>query len=91
MSRSNDAGHFFQTSEALETSKRKAAKASNKRGKPVTLPSKVLAVLADPRYEGAVFVAEAAGSVKRVISDVGENVEKRTRFPSGLADLTTDR
>lgn len=75
MSRSNDAGHFFQTSEALETSKRKAVKASNKHGKPIELPSKVLAVHADPRDEGAVFVAEAAGSVKRVVLDVGENVD----------------
>lgn len=72
MSRSNDAGHFFQTSSALETSKRKAAKASNKYGKPVTLPSKVLALHADPGDGDAVFVAEAAGSVKKVVLDVGE-------------------
>lgn len=74
MSRSTDAGHFFQTSSALETSKRKEAKAANKFGRPVALPSKILALHADPRDEGAVFVAEAAGSVKRVVLHVGENV-----------------
>lgn len=73
MSRSTDAGHFFQTSTALETSKRKAAKAANKFGKPIALPSKILALHADPLDDGAVFVAEAAGSVKRVVLDVGEN------------------
>lgn len=75
MSKSNDAGHFFQTSSALETTKRKEAKASNKHGKPIALPSKVLAVHADPNDEGAVFVAEAAGGVKRVVLEVGEIVK----------------
>lgn len=75
MSRSNDAGHFFQTSTALETTKRKEAKASNKYGRPISLPSKILAVHLDPNREDAVFVGEAAGSVKRVVLDVGENVE----------------
>lgn len=74
MSRSNDAGHFFQTSEALETSKRKAAKASNEHGKPIALPSKVLAVHGDLRGD-SVYAAEAAGSVKKVNLDVGENVD----------------
>jgi hypothetical protein len=70
MSRSNDVGHFFQTTEALVTSERKAAKAKNKYGNPITLPSKVLAVLPDPKAADAVYVAEAAGVVKRVVLDV---------------------
>ena len=69
MSRSNDAGHFFQTSSALATTERKAAKAKNKRGAPIKLPSKILAAIAAPSGD-AVFVAEAAGDVKRVVLEV---------------------
>ena len=73
MSRSNEAGHFFQTSSALETTARKEAKATNNHGKPLALPSKILAVHPDQSNEDAVYVAEAAGSVKRVVLDVGEH------------------
>lgn len=61
MSRSNDAAHFFQTSDALATTERKVAKATNKHGKPIKLPSKILAACADPADEGVIYVAEAAG------------------------------
>jgi len=79
MSRSNDAGHFFQTSDSLATSARKAAKSKNKHGNPIKLPSKLLAVLADPTDErgDVVYVAEAAGEVKRVKLDVC----KKHQFP----------
>lgn len=70
MSRSNDDGHFFQTSEALATGERKALKAKNKEGNPIKLPSKILAVQEDPNDAGAVFVAEAAGEVKRIALEV---------------------
>lgn len=70
MSRSNDPGHYFQTSASLATSERKAAKAKNKHGKPIKLPSKLLAVCEDPGDERAVFVAEAAGEVRRVVLEV---------------------
>lgn len=70
MSRSDDAGHFFQTSDALATTERKAAKAKNTRGDPIKLPSKILAVQTDPNNAGAIYVTEAAGEVKRVILDV---------------------
>lgn len=70
MSRSNDAGHFFQTSESLATSERKSAKAKNKEGNPIKLPSKILAAQADPSNGGALFVAEAEGEVKRVVVEV---------------------
>ena len=72
MSRSNEAGFYFQTTDAIATSERKTAKAKNKHGNPVKLPSKVLAVQPDPRDEGAVYVALATGEVKRVVPDVGE-------------------
>ncbi|TKA22670.1 hypothetical protein B0A50_07763, partial [Salinomyces thailandicus] len=51
MSRSTDAGHFFQTSDALATTDRKAAKSKNKHGNPLKLTSKILAVL--PESGGA--------------------------------------
>lgn len=74
MSRSDNAGHYFQTSDALATEERKAAKASNKHGSPIKLPSKILAVSQDPRLDGAVYVAEAAGEVKRVVVEVCKSV-----------------
>lgn len=70
MSRSNDAGHFFQTSSALATTERKAQKAKNKYGKPVKFPSKILAVIDDPRDEKCLYIAEAAGEVKRIDLEV---------------------
>ena len=74
MSRSNDAGHFFQTTDALATSERKAAKAKNKLGNPIKLPSKILAACADPSTDEAIYVAEAAGEVKRVVLEVCKNI-----------------
>ena len=74
MSRSNDAGHFFQTSDALASNERKAAKAKNKHGNPLKLSSKILAAIGDPTDDGAVYVAEAAGEVKRVALEVCKNI-----------------
>ncbi|KAL5116657.1 hypothetical protein ACEQ8H_005406 [Pleosporales sp. CAS-2024a] len=64
MSRSNDPGHYFQTTSALNETARKAAKSKNTNGRPIKLPSKILAVVADPQEENQVYVAEAAGNVK---------------------------
>ena len=74
MSRSDDAGHFFQTSDALATTERKAAKAKNKHGIPINLTSKILAACPDPTSNEAVYVAEAAGEVKRVVVEVCKDV-----------------
>jgi hypothetical protein len=65
-----NAGHFFQTSESLVAEQRKANKAQNKLGRPIKLSSKLLAVTADPFDERAVYVAEAAGEVRRVVLEV---------------------
>jgi len=65
-----NAGHFFQTSESLVSGQRKAAKAKNKLGRPIKLSSKLLAVTPDPFDERAVYVAEAAGEVRRVVLEV---------------------
>ncbi|KAK1043564.1 hypothetical protein LTS16_007910 [Friedmanniomyces endolithicus] len=66
MSRSDDPGHYFQTTDSLATSERKAAKANNNYGDPRRLSSKILAVLNHQSWPGEVIVAEAAGVVRRV-------------------------
>ncbi|KAF2878360.1 WD domain-containing protein [Massariosphaeria phaeospora] len=66
MSRSSDAGHFFQTTSALNETARKDLKSKNTSGDPIKLTSKILAVALDPHNEGQFYVAEAAGTVKRI-------------------------
>ncbi|KAF2471324.1 transcriptional repressor [Lindgomyces ingoldianus] len=68
MSRSNDPGHFFQTTSSLSELARKAEKSKNTKGNPVKLPSKILAVAADPENEGQVYIAEAAGTAGKTIA-----------------------
>ncbi|KAL8944912.1 MAG: hypothetical protein Q9216_000073 [Gyalolechia sp. 2 TL-2023] len=74
MSTSNDPDHFFQTSPSLShslaESKRKNQKSKNENGAPIRLPSKILAIIADPSHPtNAVYVAESAGNVRRVVVD----------------------
>lgn len=46
---------------------RKAAKAGNTHGDPIELKSKLLAAVVDPKNpQSSVFVAESAGSVRRI-------------------------
>jgi hypothetical protein len=59
-------------SSALNETARKATKSKNTSGNPIKLPSKILAVVADPQDEDQVYIAEAAGSVKRVNLEVGQ-------------------
>ncbi|KAL7269166.1 hypothetical protein RUND412_008187 [Rhizina undulata] len=66
MSRSVDPGHFFQTEASLETAARRAAKAGNKNGSPLTLSSKLLSIRPDPTNPSRVYVAESGGFVRRV-------------------------
>ncbi|KAL8861091.1 MAG: hypothetical protein Q9178_002604 [Gyalolechia marmorata] len=73
MSSSTDPDHFFQTNHSLAETERKSLKSKNENGTPIRLPSKILAVIADPQCPNeAVFVAESAGSVRRVAVDTGE-------------------
>ncbi|KAK5120105.1 hypothetical protein LTR85_006586 [Meristemomyces frigidus] len=85
MSKSSDAGHFFQTTDALATTERKAAKAKNKHGNPIELPSKVLAVLAID--DGSVYVAEAAGEVKRVVLETNQVKRISSPAPAPITSL----
>jgi hypothetical protein len=66
----DDPGNYFQTSDSLATNERKAAKAKNQQGYLIKLSSKILAVIADPKDQRIVYVAEAAGEVKRVDLEV---------------------
>ncbi|EUC38474.1 hypothetical protein COCVIDRAFT_85631 [Bipolaris victoriae FI3] len=86
MSLSNDPGHYFQTTSALEETARKAAKSKNTKGNPTKLPSKILAVIADPQDERHVYVAEAAGSVKHINIETSKVV---ATFSGPTAPLTS--
>ncbi len=70
MSRSQDPDHFFQTSQSLAETSRKAAKSKNEDGAPIRLKSKILAVLVDPTQDGTLYLAESVGQVRRLILDV---------------------
>ncbi|KAL2006037.1 hypothetical protein VTN00DRAFT_9691 [Thermoascus crustaceus] len=72
MSRSSHRDDFFQTTASLEESNRKASKSRNTNGNPIKLQSKILAVAADPVNSGSIYVAESAGTVRRVILETGE-------------------
>ncbi|KAL8908480.1 MAG: hypothetical protein Q9207_000786 [Kuettlingeria erythrocarpa] len=71
MSASNDPDHFFQTTDSLAESQRKSLKSTNRKGNPVRLRSKILAVTADPNCpRNAIFVATSGGDVIRVVVDL---------------------
>ncbi|KAL9005087.1 MAG: hypothetical protein Q9188_002107 [Gyalolechia gomerana] len=73
MSASNDPDHFFQTNHSLAESKRRTRKSKNENGAPIRLPSKILAVIADPSHPTiAVYVAESAGNARRIVVDTDE-------------------
>ena len=72
MSRSTDPDHFFQTAHSEQERKRREVKAKNEHGRPIRLQSKILAVIADPRDLGAIYVAQSNGTAKRIKLEVGE-------------------
>ncbi|PVH77860.1 WD40 repeat-like protein [Cadophora sp. DSE1049] len=71
MSRSTDPGHFFQTDASESIRARRAAKSGNKYGNPIVLQSKILNCVPDPFTSAAIYIAESAGSVRKV------NIETR--------------
>lgn len=74
MTTSTNPDHFFQTTHSISETSRRAAKSRNENGRPIRLPSKILAVTADPTTSSssaAVYVAESAGTARRVLLDVG--------------------
>ncbi|KAI1492979.1 WD40-repeat-containing domain protein [Biscogniauxia mediterranea] len=64
--------HFFQTDAEQALQERRAAKAGNKNGNPIILKSKLLAAVPDPASPSSIFIAESAGSVRRVNVDIGD-------------------
>lgn len=68
----NDAGNYFQTTDSIAETERKAAKSTNKHGDPIALPSKILAIHPDQDNDNAILVAEAAGDVKRIDLEVSK-------------------
>jgi hypothetical protein len=77
MSVSNDPGHFFQTSTALEKQKLRGQKASNKNGDPLVLSSKIITFVLDPESGKAgggglprLFTGESGGLARRVNLEV---------------------
>ncbi|KAF2491572.1 WD40 repeat-like protein [Lophium mytilinum] len=85
MSRSTDPGHFFQTTASIDEGTRKASKSKNKKGNPIKLTSKLLAIIPDLDNEGAVYVAEAAGVVRRIVLES----KTTTPFTGPMAPLTS--
>ncbi|KAF2672303.1 WD40 repeat-like protein [Microthyrium microscopicum] len=71
MRQSVEAEHYFQTDAAISESSRKAQKSKNQAGSPIKLPSKLLGVISDPFNENAIYVAEAAGTIKRIGLETG--------------------
>ncbi|CAK7268080.1 hypothetical protein SEPCBS119000_002879 [Sporothrix epigloea] len=85
-----DPQRFFETDAAQELRERRLAKSTNKYGNPVFLKSKVLAVIADPESAAHVFVAESAGSVRRVnVLDETDNDVKATVYRGPAAPVTS--
>jgi hypothetical protein len=74
MSVSNDPGHFFQTSAALEKQKRRQLKLKNINGNPLVLPSKILTFSFNPEesHNGLpiLYTAESGGLARRVNLEV---------------------
>ncbi|ORY01501.1 WD repeat protein [Clohesyomyces aquaticus] len=86
MSRSNDPANFFQTTSAITEAARKAEKSKNSKGSPIKRPSKILAVATDPENAGQIYIAEAAGTVKRIALEAGKTI---ATFAGPTAPLTS--
>jgi WD40 repeat protein len=56
----------------LDEINRKSRKSYNTFGNPIKLPSKILAVASDPSSHGTVYVAESAGTLKRVALELAK-------------------
>ncbi|KKY37339.1 putative wd repeat-containing protein [Diaporthe ampelina] len=67
---SSDPRHFFESDAEQSQRERREAKSSNKFGRPVVLKSKIAAACVNPlSSSSSIFIAESAGSVRRVNVD----------------------
>jgi hypothetical protein len=67
------------SSSSISELTRKSGKSKNEAGDPIRLTSKLLAVVSDPFDQGAVYVAEAAGTVKRIVLEVSFDHREEVR------------
>ncbi|KAG7285174.1 hypothetical protein NEMBOFW57_009795 [Staphylotrichum longicolle] len=80
---SADPEHFFETDAAQEKRQRRAAKAGNKYGNPISLKSKILAAVPDPRSpSSSLLVAESAGAVRLVNLSNPDDTKTAYRGPT---------
>ncbi|KYK54183.1 hypothetical protein DCS_06140 [Drechmeria coniospora] len=63
---SSNSGRYFATNQSEAERRRKAAKSGNKHGNPITVPTKILAAVADPTCPESIFTAGAMGFVYRI-------------------------
>ncbi|ROV97732.1 hypothetical protein VMCG_07390 [Cytospora schulzeri] len=83
---SSDPRHFFESDAAQSKRERREAKSSNKFGNPIALKSKIAAACVDPHSpSNSVFVAETAGSVRRINVDEGDS---KTVYRGPTAPIT---
>ncbi|KAK2071931.1 hypothetical protein P8C59_006316 [Phyllachora maydis] len=84
MSKTSDPRHFFETDAEQAKRARRAAKAGNTYGNPVTLKSKLLAAILSPLHSSReILVAEAAGTIRSVRPDdpALDEAEKAQKMP----------
>jgi hypothetical protein len=72
------------SSSALNETARKATKSKNAKGTPIKLPSKILAAIPDPQDDNHIYVAAAAGFIKRINIEVGQT--SVTSAPGSMAN-----
>lgn len=75
---------------SLEETARKTAKSKNTSGQPLKLPSKLLAITPDPTDDNQVYIAEAAGTVKRVNIEVGQIPAPLVEIKNTIMRVFTD-
>lgn len=67
---SSDPRHFFESDADQSKRQKREAKSGNKFGKPIVLKSKIAAAVLDPTSpSNSVFIAESAGSARRINVD----------------------
>ncbi|CAG8142843.1 unnamed protein product [Penicillium olsonii] len=86
MTTSSNRDNFFQTSASLDDQERKDAKSQNTNGNPIRLQGKILAVHVDPLNNGAIYVAQSNGSVRRILLATGETAKV---FSGPMAPVTS--
>ncbi|OKL55852.1 hypothetical protein UA08_08855 [Talaromyces atroroseus] len=88
MPQSSHRDDFFQTDASIEDNDRKIAKSKNEHGSPIRLQSKILAIAADPLASQSVFVAESAGTIRKVSLETGETLALYRGPTAPLTSLT---